>query len=132
MFRKWINFQISHCEKFHCRLSKITLHYQSVIDQRLKVFQNCSVGLQLDPWNIRSTKQSVRKAIWQSEEFPEYAVFKLRTLSFKIFSKWTNFQIRHCKKFHCLLRKISLNYQTVIDQRLTVYHQLFSWISAGP
>ena len=36
------------------------------------------------------------------------------------------------KKSYCPLSKISLHYQTVIDQRVTVLHQLFSWISVGP
>ena len=30
------------------------------------------------------------------------------------------------------LSKISLHYQTVIDQRVTVLHQLFSWTLVGP
>ena len=30
-----------------------------------------------------------------------------------------------------MLSKISLHYHTVIDQRLTGFHQLFSWTSAG-
>ena len=36
------------------------------------------------------------------------------------------------KKFHCPLNKVSLHYQTVIDQRLRVIHQPFSWTSVGP
>ena len=43
-----------------------------------------------------------------------------------------NFQIRHCENFQCSFSKISLHYRTVIDQRLTVFHQLFSWTSVGP
>ena len=31
------------------------------------------------------------------------------------FSKLINVQIRHFKKFHCPLSKISLHYQTIID-----------------
>ena len=42
-----------------------------------------------------------------------------------------NVQIRHCKTFHCPLGKNSLYYQTVIDQRLTVFHLLFSCTSIG-
>ena len=37
----------------------------------------------------------------------------------------------HCKKFHSPLSKISLHYQTVIDHRLTVFQQLFSWTCVG-
>ena len=65
----------------------------------------------------------------QSEQFLECHVYLLRTLSEKIFLKWINVQIRHCKKFHCPLSKISVYYQTVIDQRLTVFHKLFNVIS---
>ena len=38
----------------------------------------------------------------------------------------------HYKKLYCLLCKYSLYYQTVIDQRQEVCHQLFSWTSVGP
>ena len=48
------------------------------------------------------------------------------------FSKWINIQIKHCKTFHCRLSKISLHYQTVIDQRITLFNQLFSCTSVGP
>ena len=38
----------------------------------------------------------------------------------------------HYKKYYCPLSKISLHYQTVIDQKVTVLHQLFSWTSVAP
>ena len=50
----------------------------------------------------------------------------------KIFSKSLKIKIRHCKNFQYPLNKISLHYQTVFDQRLTVTHLLFSWTSIGP
>ena len=56
----------------------------------------------------------------------------LRSLSQKIFQKLINVQIRQFKKFHCPSSKISLHYQSMIDQRLTLFHQLFSWTSVGP
>ena len=37
----------------------------------------------------------------------------------------------HCKKVNCTLSRISLHYQTVIDQKLTTFHQLFSWTLVG-
>ena len=37
-FSKWKNVQSKHCRKFHCPLSKIGLHYQTVIYHRLTVF----------------------------------------------------------------------------------------------
>ena len=59
-------------------------------------------------------------------------MFYPRTLSQKFFCKWINNWSRHSNSFYCSLIKISLHYQTVIDQRLTVCHQLFSWTSFGP
>ena len=54
-------------------------------------------------------------------------------LSHRIFfCQSINFKIKYCKKFHCHLTKISLHYQTVLDQRLTAFHQVFSWTSARP
>ena len=38
----------------------------------------------------------------------------------------------HYKKLYCPLCKYSLYYQTVIDKRQEVCHQLFSWTSVGP
>ena len=48
------------------------------------------------------------------------------------FLKWINFKKRHCKNSHCPSSKITQHYQTLIDQRITVFHQLFSWSSVGP
>ena len=48
------------------------------------------------------------------------------------FWKSLKIKIRHCRNFQCPLSKISVHYQTVIDQRLTVFHQLFSWTLVGP
>ena len=55
----------------------------------------------------------------------------IRTPSLKFFAKLINVEIRQWKNAHCHLDQISLRYHTVIDQRLTVFHQLFSWTSAG-
>ena len=41
------------------------------------------------------------------------------------------FSNKSFKKSHCALSTISLHYQMVIDQRLTVFQQLFSWTSVG-
>ena len=38
----------------------------------------------------------------------------------------------HYQKFHCPLSKISLHYQTVIDQRIAAFEQLLCWTSFGP
>ena len=95
-----------------------------LLDQRLAAFY------QLFSWILKlSDQQNDCKAIWQSEQFSHYHVYKPRTLSQKIFCNWINFWIKHSKIFHCSLSKISLHYQTVIDQRLTVLHPLFSWTS---
>ena len=61
----------------------------------------------LDPWNVRSRKWLVHKAIWMSQHFPDYPLYKLRTPSPKFFFKWITFQIRHSKKAHCALNKFS-------------------------
>ena len=56
-------------------------------------------------------------------------MYYLRTLSRKFLRRSVNLQIRHCKKFYCCLSKINLYYQTLIGQRLTIFHQLLSWTS---
>ena len=86
----------------------------------------------LDLRNFRSRKWSVCKGIWQSKQFLEYHVNQLRTPSQEIFCKSIHFKIKYCEKFHYRLRKMSLHYETANDQRLTAFHQLFSWTSAGP
>ena len=67
-----------------------------------------------------------------SEESPDYHVYQLRTLSQNFFGKWVNFKIGHSKKFYCLLCKTLPCYQTMIHERLTIFHQLFSWTLVGP
>ena len=49
-----------------------------------------------------------------------------------VFASYWNLKLGIVKVFNVLLSKISLHYQTVIDQKLTVFHQLFSWTSVGP
>ena len=81
-----------------------------MIDHRLTVFHQLFSWTLIGPsTNVRLTKWSVRKAIWQSEEFPEYPVYKLRTPSLKFLSKWIIFEFRHCKKVHCPLSKFSFH-----------------------
>ena len=86
----------------------------------------------LDPWNVRSRKWLVHKAVWMSQHFPEYPLYKLRTPSPKFFFKWITFQIRHSKKAHCALNKFSLHSLTACYQRLADAQQLFSWTSVRP
>ena len=94
-------------------------------------FTNCSVGLQLDPPNVRSTKSSVRKAIWQSEKFLDYAMYRVSAPTLKIFSKWIIFQIRHCEKVHCPLSKASLHsliaFWPKASRRSSTVQLDFSW-----
>ena len=73
LFWKSLKFKMSHCKNFQCTLSKICLYHQTVIDQRPLSFTNCSVGLQLDPPNLQSTKLLVRKAIWGSKHMPDFS-----------------------------------------------------------
>ena len=48
-----------------------------------------------------------------------------KTLSKTIFSKYINFQTRHCKKTSLYLKQI-------VDQRLEAFHQQFSWVQLNP
>ena len=106
IFCKSINFKIKYCKKFPC---KIRLYYQTVIDQRLIAFHQLFSWTSAGSPNARSIKWSVRKAIWQPQEFPDYPIYRLRAPSLKIFSKWIIFQITYCKKVHCPLSKFILH-----------------------
>ena len=127
--------KIRHCKKFQCPLSKISLRYQTVIDQRLTVFQQLfrwtSVGLSKCPIDKMIGLQG-NMTVWAYPQVQHYIIQSLfqtylGTRSQKCFWKSLKFNIRRCKNFHCSLINISLHYQTVIDQKLTVSHQLFSW-----
>ena len=102
-----------------------------MIDQRLTVFH------QLFSWtSVWPSKCPIDRMIGLQGHLTIWSVpWLLWVLAdnslTEVFSKWINFQIRWCKKFDCILSKISLHYQTVIDQRLTVFYQLFSWTLVG-
>ena len=103
-----------------------------LIDQGLAAF------FQLFSWiSAGPSECSIDKIIGSQDHLTLWAVpwvpcvLYLRTLSQKIFSKWINTQIRHCKKSLCPLNKISLPYWSMIGQRLTVSHELFSWTSVA-
>ena len=70
-------------------------------------------------------------AKWQSKQFPKYQLQQLRALlQIFFFLKWIDFQTKHCKRVHCFLNKTNLSFQTaylLIDLRLAVFRQLFSW-----
>ena len=125
-------FKLGIVKKVPCPLSKINLHYQTVIDQRLTVTHQLFIWTSAGPSKCSIYKMCGSQGhltVWRVPSVPSV----LDENSFtEIFSKWINIQIRHCKKFHCPLSKISLHYQAVIEQRLTVIHLLFSWTSAGP
>ena len=62
--------------------------------------------------------------------------FTTMCISWELFYRnfFTNewiFELGIQKNFYCSLTKISLYYQTVNDQRVTVRQQLFSWTSVG-
>ena len=101
------------------------LHYQAVIDQRLTVFHQLfswtSVGLSECPIDKVVGSQSYL-IDWTIPWVPSVLAENSFT---SIFCIWINFEIRHCKKLHWRLRKISRHYRTVIDQRLKVFLQLF-------
>ena len=75
-----------------------------LLDLRLTTFHHLFSWTSLPP-----IKLSVRKAIWKSEEFPEYHMYSIRSLSQKFFLKGINFEVRHCKKFHYPLCKFTLH-----------------------
>ena len=66
-----------------------------VLITRQKSFTNCSVGLRLDPRNVRLTKWLVCKVIWQSEQFPDCNMtsakdsFKANFIEMYEFLNWT-------------------------------------------
>ena len=128
----WIGVQIRHSQKIDYPLSQISLHYRTVIDQRLSLSTTIQLEfswtLQMsDPQNDRFTKPSDSPSISLSTMCPSWELFQRI-----FFQKWINFWIRHSKKFPGLFSNISLHYQTVIDQRLTVLQQLYCWTSVGP
>ena len=127
--------KIRHCKNFQCLLSKTSLHYQTVIDQRLTVFNQLfsltSVGPSKCPINKMIGSQGHLR-VWAYPRLQHYIIQKffqsyVRTLSQNFFWKSLKFKIRYCKNFQCPLRKLSLHYETVIGQSLTVFIQLFSW-----
>ena len=126
-------FPYQSLKRINSAFNKISLLFQTVLESEAK---SLLPTVQLDfSWileNVRSTKWSVCKAIWMSDQFPEYQVYQLRTFTQKTFSKWNNVQSKHCRKFHCPLSKISLYYLNVTSYRLTVFRKLFNWTSVGP
>ena len=109
MFSKSINFKIKYCKKCHCRLCKISRHYENVIDQRLIVFHY------LFSWTtVRPSKCPINKMISSQghltvSAFPWVPCVQAKNCMTKIFSKWIIFEIMHCKTFHCPLSKFSLH-----------------------
>ena len=129
-FCKWINFKVRHSKKFHCPLSKIRLHYQTDWSEA----KSYSPTVQLDfSWTLEMSDR-------QNDGFDGLSD-SLRSSLTTVCTSWELYR-RICfenkfsnyafKRFHCPLSKISLRYQTVIDQSLTVFHQLFSWTSVRP
>ena len=103
-------------------------------DQRLTVFK------QLFSWtSIGSSKCSIDKTVGLQGHLTVWAVpwlpCALAQNSFtEKFFQMKNLYIfsnKSFKKSHCAFSTISLHYQMVIDQKLTVFHQLFSWTSVG-
>ena len=121
IFCKWINSWFRQLKIFHYPLTEISLHQQTVIDRRLKVLQ------QLFSWtSVGPSKSLIGKMIGSQAHLTVWGVPRAPCILAKNsftenFSKWIYFQIMYCKEFHCPLSKIDLHYQTVIDQRLTVF-----------
>ena len=79
---KWLKFKIRHCKNVHCSLSKISLHYHTVIGQTLTVFHQLFSWTSVGHSKCPIDKRSVHKAILQSEEYPENNMASSRS-SFK-------------------------------------------------
>ena len=130
MFSKWINFEISHCTKFHCSLNKTSLDYQTVIHQRLSL----SVSIQLDfSWTLEMLSCQDDRFARSSGSLRSSLTFMCTNWELfhrKSFIKKINSKLGNQKKFHCVLSKISLFYEAA--QKLTFFHELFSWTSVGP
>ena len=99
-------------------------------------FRNYSVGLQMDPRNVWSTKWSVHKAIWQSEQFPECNMTSARgSLTEDLFGL-NEFPNQALKKIHCALDKISLIFETVFWWEIVTlgptFQLDFSWTLEMP
>ena len=119
-------------KKFNNNFDKIKLLFQTVFEWKTR---SLLPTVQLDfSWTL---KMSVDKMIRLQAHLRVRANFWMPCVLSENSSQnlfWTSlkFKMRHCKNFQCALSKISLHYQNVIDQRLTVFHQLFSWTSVGP
>ena len=131
-FWKSLKFQTRHSKNLQCPLNKISLHYQNVIDDSLTVFNqlfSCtSVGpskCQIDKMINSQGHLRVSPVFWMPCVLSENSSQNLFWMSLK-------FKIRHCKNFQCPLSKIILHHKNIIDQKLTVFHQLFSQTSVGP
>ena len=98
-----------------------------MIDQRITVLRQLFSWASLSKCQINKMIDS--RGHLTVSGVPRVSYVLPKNFSQKIFSKWINFQIGHWKKFHRPLSKINLHYQTLIDQKLTVFHQLFSWTS---
>ena len=108
MLSKWLNVEIRACKICRCPLNKISLHYQAVIGQSLTVFYQLFSWTSVGPSKCRLTKWLARKAIWQSEEFPEYHVlesFKDNSVEINKFPKKEAIKFINCmimrKAFSC-------------------------------
>ena len=121
MFSKWINFQITHCKKFHCPLSKISFHYQTMIDQRLDFICTLQLSDRQNDWFARPS-DSLTDSL---------STMCASTRSLKFFTKQINFEIMDCKTVHCPLSKISLLSLTAswseVSSLSPTIHLDFSW-----
>ena len=133
IFSKWIIFQIRHCKKVHCPLSKFSLDSLTISWPKAS---RLSPTVQLDlSWTLEMSNLQNDLFRRPSESLSNSlnamcTIWELLHKNF--FSKSLKFKIRYCENFQCPLNKISLHYHTVIDQKLTVFHQLFSWTTVRP
>ena len=119
-------------KEFDNKFGRISLLFQNIFQSYAR---SLLPTVQLDfSWTLKLLDQ---QNDWFARRVQHYIIQRffqnyLRIPSQKFFWKSLKFKIRHCKNFQCPLSKMSLHYQTVIDQRLTVFHQRFSWTSGRP
>ena len=106
------------------------MHYQTLINQRLKVFHQLFSWTSVGPSKC-STKWSVQKSIWEFEQFPgcnmpsSWGSFKVNSF------EMNEFPNQPLKKLVIISIKLACFFKLFYNQRLQAFYQLISWTSVG-
>ena len=90
---------------------KLACIWKLFVDHRLGVFHQLFSRVSLGPWKWL-TKWLVHKIMWQSSSSLSTKCHYQRAPSKTVFSRAMSFQLRHWRKVHSALNKISLHFQT--------------------